>query len=172
MLFSLFPNTYHQSCVHISNFMFLMTCFQQFSATKLSLNKGKAKFTQYDKPLDNNNLPLQPPNLRINNYEIKRSSSVKVLAFLVDVNLTWVDHITVQNKLSKNLGLLYKAKNYLNKKSLVNIQYSFICSYLNYGNISWCNLTIAKLKKLASKQNIEPFPMNHSNSYPRFAFML
>ena len=72
---------------------------------------------------------------------------------MVDENLTWVDHITtVANKLSKNLGLLYKAKNYVNKKSMVSLHYSFIHSYLNYGNIAWCSTSIAKLKKLASKQ--------------------
>ena len=36
---------------------------------------------------------------------------------MVDENLTWVDTATVENKSSKNLGLLYKAKNYyLNRK--------------------------------------------------------
>ena len=128
-----------------------------FKANKLSLNEGKTKFTLFHKPRDNDNLPLQLPNLRINNYKINRSLSIKFLGALVDENLTWVDHITtVANKLSKNLGLLYKAKNYVNKKSMVSLHYSFIHSYLNYGNIAWCSTSIAKLKKLASKQKQAP----------------
>ena len=35
----------------------------------------------------------------MNNYEIKRSSSIKFLGVLVDENLTWVDYITtLENK--------------------------------------------------------------------------
>ena len=78
---------------------------------------------------------------------------MKFLYVLVDENLTWVDHITtVENKLSRNVGLLYKAKNYINKKLMVNLYYSIIYSYSNYANIAWCSTSITKLKKLASKQ--------------------
>ena len=106
---------------------------QWFKTNKLSLNEGKTKFTLFHKLRDKDNPPLQLPNLKINNNEIKRSSSIKFLGVLVDENLTWIDHIRlVDNKLSKNLGLLHKAKNYLNKESMVNLYYSFIHSYLNY----------------------------------------
>ena len=105
----------------------------------------------FHKPRDKDNLSLQISNLKINNYKIKRSSSTKFLRVLVDENLIWVDHITiVESKLSKNLGLLYKVKNYLDKKSTVSLYYSFIPSYLNYGNIALCSTSTRKLKKLAS----------------------
>ena len=62
---------------------------------------------------------------------------MKFLGVLVDENITWVDHITTaENKLSKNVGLLYKAKNYLNKKPIINLYYSIRDSYLNYGNVA------------------------------------
>ena len=125
---------------------------QWFKANKLSLNERKTKFTIFHKPRDKDNIPLQLPKLEINNNEIKRSSSIKLLGVLVDENLTWIDHIAlVENKLSKNLGLLHKAKNYLNKKSMVSLYYSFIHSYLNYGNIAWCSTSMTKLKKLLSQ---------------------
>ena len=74
--------------------------------------EGKTKFILFHKPLYNDNLPLQLLNLKINNYKIKRPSSIKFFSVLVDENLTWVDHITIlESKLSKNLGLLYNAKN-------------------------------------------------------------
>ena len=102
---------------------------QRFKANTFSLNEGKTKLTLFFKPHDNKSLPFQLPNLRINNYEIKISSTVKFLGVLVDKSLTWVDHITDENKLSKNLELLYKVKNCLNKNSMVNVYYSFIHSY-------------------------------------------
>ena len=120
---------------------------QWFKANKLSLNEGKTKFTLFQKPRDKDNLLLQLPNVKINNDKIKRSSSIKFIGVLVDENLTWLDHITlVENKLSKNLGLLHKAKNYLNKKCMVSLYYSFIYSYFNYGNTAWCSNSMTKLK--------------------------
>ena len=88
---------------------------------------------------------------------------------MVNENLTWINHITlVENKLSKNLGLLHKAKYYLNKKSMVNLYYSFIHGYLNYGNIAWCSTSMTKLKKLLSKQKQAlrtiPVPTSQSES--------
>ena len=50
--------------------------------------KEKTKFTLFHKPRNNDNLPLQLPNLRINNYKIKKSSSIKFLGVLADENLT------------------------------------------------------------------------------------
>ena len=125
---------------------------QLFKTNKLSLNEGKTKFTLFQKPRDKDYLPLQLPNLKTNNNEIKRSLSIKFLGVLVDENLTWIDHITlVENKLSQNLGLLHKAKNYLNKKSMASLYYSLIHSYLNYRNIAWCSTCMTKLKKLLPK---------------------
>ena len=104
-----------------------------FKANKLSLNERKTKFTLFHKPRDKDNLSLQLPNSKINNKETKRYPSIKFLGVLVDENFTWIYDITlVENKLSKNLGLLHKAKNYLNKKSMVNLYYPFKHSYLNY----------------------------------------
>ena len=56
---------------------------------------------------------------KTNDYEIKRSSSIEFLGILVDEHL---DHInTLENKLSKNLGLLYKAKPFLNAKAIKSL---------------------------------------------------
>ena len=35
---------------------------------------------------------------------------------------------------------------------MVSLYYSFIHSYLNYGIMTWCSMSIKNLKKLASKQ--------------------
>ena len=59
------------------------------------------------------------PRLIINNYEIQRKESSKFLRVLVDQHLTWKEHIKpTENKIAKNIGILNKARLYLNKKSL------------------------------------------------------
>ena len=115
-----------------------------FRANKLSLNEDKSRFTLFLATLF---LPLRLPALKINDYEIKRSSSIKFLGILVDEHLSWIDHIdTLENKLSKNLGLLYKAKPFLNTKAMKSLH------FLTYGNIAWCSKLMTKLKKNFSKQ--------------------
>lgn len=52
----------------------------------------------------------------------------------------------------KNLGLLYKAKHYVNKESLVMLYYSFIHTYTNYGNIAWGSTNRTNLEKINIKQ--------------------
>ena len=85
--------------------------------------------------------------------EIKRITSVKYLGVLIDEHLTWKEHITViENKVSKNLGILYRARRVLDSTALKNLYFSFIHSYLSYGNIVWASTSRTKLRKLASKQ--------------------
>ena len=114
-------------------------CFQ---ANKLSLNESKTKFTLFHISWDKDNLPLKLPILKINNFEIKRTTSIEFLGTMVDENLTWNDHIHIlENKLSKNIGLLYRAKPYLDKNTMTALYFSFFHSYLNYGNIAWASTT-------------------------------
>ena len=60
-----------------------------FQANKISLNQSKTKFTLIYKSWDNDNLGLKLPILKINNFEIKRSSSIKFLGIMADKNLTF-----------------------------------------------------------------------------------
>ena len=81
---------------------------------------------------------------------------------MVDENLTWNDHIYIlENKLSKNIGLLYTAKN-LDKNTMTTLCFSFFHSYLNYGNIAWASTTKSKLRKIASQQRqaVNDIPKN------------
>ena len=96
-----------------------------FRANKLSLNEDKTTFTLFHRIQDRDNLPLRLPILKINDYDIKRSSSIKFLGVLVDEHLSWTDHINIlENKLSKNLGLLYKSKHFLNANGMRSTLFS------------------------------------------------
>ena len=100
-------------------------------------------------------LPLQLPKLFVNNIDIKRESAIKFLGVLLDENLSWKNHINViENKVSKNLGILRKAKPYLDVKCLKSLYFSFVHSYLTYCNIAWASTNQTKLKKLYCKQKL------------------
>ena len=77
------------------------------------------------------------PKLNINNSEIVRAESFKFLGVLLDKNLSWKAHIKyIENKISKNIGALFKARPFLNKKSFLSPYYSYIHSYINDGSVS------------------------------------
>ena len=77
----------------------------------------------------------------------------KFLEILLDENLCWKEHIKyVESKIAKNIGLLYKAKPYIDKHSLLSLYHSYIHSYINYGNIAWGSTTRTNLKKIYSQQ--------------------
>ena len=120
-------------------------------SNKLSPNIKKAKYSFFHKPSQKQNIPLLLPKLMINNYEIQRTGLIKFLQILLDENLSWKEHIKYnKNKISKNLGLLYKSKHYLNKRSLLTLYYCFIYICINYGTITWGNTNRKNLKKINS----------------------
>ena len=127
--------------------------FKWFNANRLSLNKDKTKYALLHKDREKGNIPLKFPSLFMSDWEIKRITSAKYLGVLIDEHLYWKEHITViENKVSKKLGILYRARRVLDSTALKNLYFSFIHSYLNYGNIVWTSTGRIKLKKLASKQ--------------------
>ena len=124
-----------------------------FIANKLSLNAKKTKYILFCKKNKLDDLPLRLPNLSINNKEINRVSETSFLGVIIHESLSWHKHINIiENKISKNIGVLYKAKPYLDLKSLRQLYFAFINSYLNYCNIVWASTYKSNLKKLFSKQ--------------------
>ena len=128
---------------------------QWFNANKLSLNIKKTKYSFFHPLAFQDRIPLRVPKLEINNSSIKREKIMKFLGVLLDENMTWKNHVScVENKISKNLGILYKARGLLNKKCMKQLYFSFVHSYLNYGNIAWASTNKSKLKTLLYKQNM------------------
>ena len=55
------------------------------------------------------------------NNEIKRSESIKFLDVFLDENLRGKDHIRyTENKIAKNIGLLFRCTPYLTTKRLLS----------------------------------------------------
>ena len=131
----------------------LINIQQWFNANKLSLNIKKTKYSFFHSLGLQDKIPLQLPKLEINSISIKRESVMKFLGVLLDENMTWKNHIScIENKISKNIGILYKVRGVLNKMCMKQLYFSFIHSYLNYGNIAWASTNKSKLKTLLRKQ--------------------
>ena len=78
---------------------------------------------------------------------------MKFLGVIHDENSTWKTHIQlIENKVSKNVGVLCKKSKLINSKCLRIISFFFIHSYINYANITWASINKTKLKKLFGKQ--------------------
>ena len=83
---------------------------------------------------------------------------------MVDENHTWNGQIHIlENKISKNIGLLYRAKVCHCILTMTTLHFSFFQSYLNYGNIAWACSTKSNLCKIASqlKHAVNAIPKNN-----------
>ena len=97
-------------------------------------------------------LQSQLSTMTFNNIEIKRENSIKFQGVFIDENLTWKNRIkVVENKISKNIGVLHRTSHLLDFKNL-KIYFSFIHIYISYANIAWASTFKAKLQGILKKQ--------------------
>ena len=105
-------------------------------ANKLSLNISKTKYIIFSSPRKRYDANIC--KLYINEQELEKVNYTKFLGLTIDKHLKWKEHIkTIQCKLSQTLGILYKIKHILERKTLLTIYYSLFYSYLNYGILIW-----------------------------------
>ena len=76
------------------------------------------------------------PLLLFNNNNISQVNSQKHLGVILDVKLTFEEHLkNVFNKTSKTIGLLRKLSNLLPRQALVTIYQAFVRPHLDYGDV-------------------------------------
>ena len=76
---------------------------------------------------------LSSPWIKFVSKRVQRTGTFKYLGVIIDHKLNWTQHITyVKNKISKGIGIMYRARSCLTKRSLKNLYYSYIYSYLIY----------------------------------------
>ena len=70
----------------------------------------------------------------------------------MDENLLCKEYLKLtENKNAKNIGIIYKAKPYLNKDSLLALHFSYIYSYINHANLEWESTHRTYLRKINSQ---------------------
>ena len=117
---------------------------------KLTLNVKKTHFMIFRR---NRNRILLNKELLINGEPISMVETTKFLGIQIDSCLTWRNHIQcVSGKASRGLGIIYKARKYLDQASLVTLYYSFIYPYLTYCIESWGNTFDSYLSPLIKLQ--------------------
>ena len=108
----------------------LISLCDWLKSNKLSLNTQKTFFMVFHRARLKS---VNCNDLVIDNASITRVYSAKYLGIIIDVKFNWIVHITyIKNKISKAIGIMYKARQYLNKSSLVNLYYSYVYPYLTY----------------------------------------
>jgi hypothetical protein len=102
---------------------------------RLSLNLKKTHamvFGSKKKSMNSN------PVLKIDNLILEIVKETTFLGIILDAGLTWKNHIAYTAKqIAKSIGILSKAKQFLNNKTLLQLYYSFVYPYLIYSNIIW-----------------------------------
>ena len=87
-----------------------------FIANKLSLNAGKTKYLFFDEQSARDSIPVTLPTTTFDSIEIKREFFIKFLGVIKDYNISWNKYIEpVENKISKNIDILYRGSHYLDK---------------------------------------------------------
>lgn len=96
------------------------------------------------------------PQLSINSSKIEHVHQTKFLGVILDDQLSFKEHVRyIKGKIHKSIGIIFKARMYLNRESLVSLYYSFLYPYILYCIVVWggCNSTtldpIIKAQKFA-----------------------
>ena len=92
-------------------------------------------------------------NLSLNNIQLLTVSNEKVLGVQIDNNLSWGEHVRkVTQKMSTNIWLLSKVKNYLSNEHRVMFYKSYIQPHLDYANIVWSSMSKTNLMQIERLQ--------------------
>ena len=141
----IFEHTNHTELVQTVN-RELINMAEWFKSNRLSLNIDKTKFMVFVKPSATQNLPVC---LHLNGVNLSQVNCISFLGVLIQENMQWSQHINTKcNKISKINSLLYRLKNILPEKTLLNIYNALIAPHLNYGIVAWGDSNRSQLKRL------------------------
>ena len=119
----------------------------------------------------NKRSPASTIKLEINNERIVETCKTKFLGVIIDNKLTWKEHINyISGKIARGIGIITKARNYLNKESLLSLYYSLIYPYFTYCYQVWGNTCKTYLEKIILQQKrairiIAGVPRFHSTDW-------
>ena len=106
---------------------------------------------------------IHDQKLFVNGEEIHQVSHTKFLGVIIDDKLSWDHHIThIKSKIAKGIGIISKAKKYLNKSCLRTLYYSFIYPYLTYCIEVWGSTTQSRPNSLLTLQKKAIRIISHS----------
>ena len=117
------------------------------AANKLSINFKKTNFMIITSP-------KKKVSIRITTCNIEQKSQIKYLGVFIDEHLKWDAQLQhINNKLTKNIGIICKRRHYVSLNTLKQLYYTLIYPYLDYGLMSWGTACQTKLNKVKIRQN-------------------
>ena len=117
---------------------------------KLSLNLKKTHFVLFH---PKRTKPVIENDLIIDGVRIDQVKHTRFLGVIIDEHLSFGQHVNyIKGKVSRGLGILYKAKRLVHQQSLTTLYSSFIYPYLNYCVVIWGNTYISYLQPLIKLQ--------------------
>ena len=126
----------------------LSKIYDWLAVNKLSLNVSKTKYMIFH--YKNKEIP-DDITISINGIIVERVCTFNFLGVTIHENLSWKPHVEkVVNKVSKNIGILNRLKNYLPQYVLRIIYCSLIQSQLIYAILIW-GFACGRLEKLQKK---------------------
>ena len=94
-------------------------------------------------------VPKPSVNLSIDGQPLSEVEKTKFLGVIIDNKLTWEHHIKyISGKIARGIGILIKAKDILNRDTLVTLYYSFVFPYYVYCNHIWGSSCSKHLRRL------------------------
>ena len=117
-------------------------------ANKLSLNIKKTHFIIFHrkKPYVSN------LRIQIDNQDIEQVYKTKFWGVIIDCELSRKYHIALASGKLSRIGMISKARECLNRKSLLILYHSFVYPYLTYCNQVWGSTYTSNLEKLFDLQ--------------------
>ena len=89
----------------------------------------------------------------MNNVEIEMTESTKFLGVIIDQNLNFRNHLNyMKGKISRSLGILYKARKIFDKSTLLTLYNSFVHPLFMYCICVWGNAPDIYLNPLVTLQ--------------------
>ena len=85
----------------------------------------------------------------MNNSPLSNIKNHKYLGVKLDSKMSWIQHISyVKNKVAKGIGIMFKARTYLDRRSVINRYNAYIYPCLIYCVESWGNAAKCHLDPL------------------------
>ena len=93
--------------------------------------------------------PKKKTKIRITACNIEQKSQIKYLGVFIDEHLKWDAQLQhINNKITKNIGILFKLRHYVPISTLKQLYYTLIYPYLTYGLMSWGTAYQTRLNKI------------------------
>ena len=110
--------------------------YEWFLVNKLTINLEKTNFMVF-RP-HTVKIDINSVNITLNNQRIKGVQSTKFLGVTIDEHLSWKYHVNdIACKISKVVGVLYKLKDFLPLRILVNLYNTMILPHFSYCLTVW-----------------------------------